>query len=330
MKLASNKNTGLYINDSLDALRISLSDESAWKQWFGGKVSEYALRGVDILSERTYKVTAHKGIDLSSRGGQTRLRGNNIKLISLTDFQIQSGNNLNINSNQINVTGQTGSNFLLDFPVPGDGTLSGNVVMNTAAGNFLIRSGLFPPTPGIPKANTSTFAINDLTFGSPTYAGRMGIGVAGHALLEGKLGGVWVSPVPLPLPGSTAGAAGRQTVPAAPIAPVVTPITFPLAPAAPAIPPLPLAGLGPQPIPMGGNLYHMLQKLVANLQSLSLSMSLAAPSWAISPMGPTVLNPLVTIQLNTFYAEMTSILTSALSPSPNPSGILSSLVFIDG
>jgi hypothetical protein len=328
-KLISNAGNGLYVNDQLEAIRITTKKETVWQNWFEGKIAQYAEGGIDVTTDNTWSLTANKGINIFTRGGEFSTRSNSTKMVTIGDMKVQVGSNLNVNANQYNLTGLAGSNFLLDFPVVGDGTLSGNIVMNTAAGNILFRSGIFPPIPGLPKANATTFTLNDLSFGSPTYFGRMGLGVAGHAALEGASGGIWISPTPIPSPGTAGGSGGRPLAPGAPIAPMVpVPVTQP--PLSPSIPSTPVVGTGPQPAVLGGNLLFTLQKLVLNMYNLASAMTQNAATFAMSPMGPAPLNPIIIQQLTTFITESQAILNTNLGSSATPTNILSSTVYLDG
>ena len=327
IKLISNDGSGLYVNDKLESIRLVTKSEKVWQNWFDGKITQFAEGGINILSNSRWDLAANKGIKLSTRGGELEFRSNSTKIVTVGDIKIQSGNNFNVNANQYNITGLAGSNMLVDLPVPGDGTLAGNIVVNTAGGNVLLRSGVLPPFPGSPPASSGTMLTNDPLFG--VSAGRIGIGVAGHALLEGKSGGIWVSPIPLSFPGTAGGLGGRPLAPLAPIQPApAVPVVQP--PLSPSTPPTPTSvGLGPQPMVLGNNLLFTLQKLVLNLFNLFSVMSQNSSAFAMSPMGPAVLNPLVIQQLSINISEMQAILNTNLG-APAPSGILSSLAFVDG
>jgi hypothetical protein len=234
-------------------------------------------------------------------------------MVSGGDIRFQTGNNFNVNSGQYNFTGQFGTNFNVDLRMPGiPGLNQGNILLQTAGGGILIRNGLSIDIPTVPIVNPSVFTSNDGSM--PLFSGRLGIGdlTTGNAFLEGRLGGIFISGSPIPLPGSAGGLGGRLPIPYAPIVPT----GFPGA---------------PQPGVLGGNLFQLLTQLNTALLTFLGIMTASSPSFTISAVGPGVLNPAVIAGLATLQAQLATLQLTFFNPAPGvPTNVLSSTFFIDG
>lgn len=311
LKLTSNKGAGLFLNDSTGVVRLKTSTDNAFLQMADGKAILYGEKGVFLETDSTYTMNAKKGLDISAVNGLVSLRGSTGKFISTGDLSFQAGGSLNINSPQMNITGTVGSNFLLDYVVPGDGTTSGNIVLNTAAGNVMLRSGLFL-IPGVPKVNSGTTLINDEGFGLTT-TGRIGIG-PGATVMENKVGGIWISGVPLPIIGGALGLGGRAVVPLSPILPT---------------------GAGAsgtvQPMVLGGNMFQFLTGFLNALNVLCTGLLSSTPVFSVGPVGPNILGPGPVAAITAFLGTLTSLQLLHVNPIPgSPLNINSSIVFLDG
>jgi hypothetical protein len=312
-KFVSNKNAGIFINDELESIRIRTPQETASLALVNDNVNLYADKDITLISN-TMHLFPQRGLEITSAGGPIELKaGSGMKFISTNGINFQAGAEFNVNANQINFTGQLGSNYQLDLPVFGDGSLSGNIVMNTASGNVLFRNGLAVPLTPLPTfANATTTTLNDTTFGLPTFFGRMGLGITGNAILEGAKGGIFISGIPLPLPGTAGGLGGRLPLPLAPIVPTNVPG-------------------GPQSAVLGGNLFLMLSTQMTALNTLLGVMIANATQFSISPVGPTVINPVIAAALVAYQTTITALQQTHINPAPGlPTNILSSTVFVDG
>lgn len=310
----SNVGAGLYIDD----LKKSVALRDIQTQYGAnsieitdGEIAMQSKNGVYIATKGTLKIEPNGGIVVpNGKSGPILLSATKVKVAAADSMMLTaSGGNFTVNAGQYSFTGVGGTNFVLDLAVPGvPGLFQGNIVMKTAGGGILLRNGLTAPTPENPVTAT-TFTNNDALF--PTLSGRLGIGdiTNGNALLEGRLGGIFISGTPLQLPG-TAGLASRAPAPLAPITPTNAPG-------------------GVQSAVLGGNLYQLLTQLTAQLQALLNIVVTSAPTFATSPVGPCILSPAVVTGVTTLQTALTTLQNTYYSPTPLPTNVLSSVTFID-
>lgn len=311
-RFKSNLGAGFFINDITKL--VSMGDETgkSFLQISGGNMVGQAPNGIKITTDAVLTLEGDKGINFKTAGGLFSVKSSNQKYTTAVDFTVQTGGNFNVNSTQFNMTGQLGSNFWLDLPIPGiPGLFQGNIVLTTSGGGILLRNGLPNPAP-VPPVLPLTFTNNDPLF--PTLAGRLAIGdlTSGNALLEGRLGGIFISGTPLTLPGTAGGLGGRAPAPNAPIVPTGTPGA-------------------PQPAVLGGNLFQLLTQLNTQLQTFLTLLISNAPAFATSPVGPCILSPGVVTGISTLQSALITLQQTYFNPAPGtPTNILSSYVFVDG
>jgi hypothetical protein len=311
--LKSNGGSGLFINDNQNIIRLADKENKGFLIFQDRKMVAYADGGILIETPSKTFVNSLKGLFIDASAGKFDVQSSTINMVSGGDVKFQTGNNFNVNSNQYNLTGQLGSNFTLDLPIPGiPGLNQGNILLQTAGGGILIRNGISIAIPGTPPVNPLVFTSNDASM--PLFAGRLGIGdtTTGNAFLEGRLGGIFISGSPIPLPGSAGGLGGRLPIPYAPIIPT----GFPGA---------------PQPGVLGGNLFQLLTQLNTALLTFLGIMTASSPSFTISAVGPGALNPGVIAGLAVLQTQLTTLQMTFFNPAPGgPLQLLSSTVFLDG
>lgn len=310
LKLVSNKSAGLYVNDTYKMVRLVDEDNTAYLQLMEKKLVGFAESGILLSTNNATRFESNKGFFVKAAGGAIETRSTNQKHISATDYIVQTGGNFNVNSNQFNFTGQFGSNFVVDLPLPGiPGLYQGNIVLQSSAGGILLKNGPSLLVPGIPPITSTTFTSNDILF--PTLAGRLGIGdfVSGNALLEGRLGGLFISGTPITLPGVAIGG-GRLPAPGAPIVPT----NFPGQ---------------PQSAVLGGNLYQFLTQFTLAMNTFLTGLTTAAPAFSTGPMGPNILSPAAVAAITALQTSLATLQQTFYSPTPIPTNILSALCFVD-
>lgn len=310
----STTGAGVYIDDinkSISIRDIQTQNKANAIEIIDGEISLLSKNGMYIATQGTLKIQPQGGIIVpNGTCGPILLSATKVKIAAADSMALTaSGGNFTVNAGQYLFTGVGGTNYVLDLAVPGiPGLFQGNIVMKTAGGGILLRNGLTAPTPENP-VTTTTFTNNDPLF--PTLSGRLGIGdiTNGNALLEGRMGGIFISGTPVQLPG-TAGIASRAPAPLAPITPTNAPG-------------------GVQSAVLGGNLYQLLTQLTAQLQTFLNIVVTSAPTFATSPVGPCILSPAVVTGVTTLQTALTTLQNTYYSPSPLPTNILSSVTFID-
>lgn len=332
LRLVTNRGSGLYVNDQKRFLRLRDKDSTA-----SISIVEKQL----ILKSESNSTWNTDGELLLQSGKKLSLKGDGGVLLrsigkttigATSNLSLSAGETILLSSSGLQYTGVQGSSIVFDLPVPGvPGTDDGFIALQSNLGaGILLRNG--PPNPKTkttptPWYDSSQSTSQDATAGAT--AGRLFIGDAasGNSLLEGRLGGIFISGTPLPYPGTNG--TGRVPIPFATITPQ-QPTTVTQAPLSPSAPPTPIITPGqPQPAVLGGNLYFMLSKLCYNLLNLTSILLQNAPSFSVSPVGPTVLSPIIVQQLTVMQSELLAIISTNLSPAPLPTNILSSVTFVD-
>jgi hypothetical protein len=308
VSLRSNKDGGIFVHDEYDTTLITNGSEKSSIGMTQDLISLISQNTIGMFTN-TMNIQPKKGLFIKSVGGPINLNsGSGIKLVTTNGVNMQAGAEFNVNANTMNITGQLGSNFTLDLPMPGDGTLAGNMEFSNFLGNILMRNGLKTP---LSTTNTATMSLNDAHMATG-FLGRIGLGIQGNAVLEGALGGVFVSSVPMPLPGTALGLGGRLPIPFVPIVPANVPGT-------------------PQSAVLGGNLYLLLSTFFTAMQTFVGALLATTPAWSVSPVGPTVASPAIIAALGVLQGSLVALQTAHLSPVPGvPTNILSSYVFVDG
>lgn len=308
VRLSSAKSS-LTFNDGLSALLLTNDTSSFGFQ--DGKATIQAPSSF-YLQTATSEVTSRKGFKIDASGGPFRVDTAQAKIVSGGDVILQGGGSFNANANQFNFTGQLGSNFRIDLPIPGLPSLDqGHIVLNTAGGTILLRDGLLPPA-AIPVTN---LALNDPLAG--TIGGRIGIEfLTGNAIFEGRLGGIFISGVPLALPGTGTVLPRTPLSPITP-APLIPPITPPLSPTTnPYVP-----AVGPQPAVLGNALVYTLLRVLNNFNNLLTQLLLPLGTTAV---GPVVTTPTLLTQVTVCQTEVLQMITQLQTPG---TGVLSPITF---
>ena len=308
LRLQSNRGGGLVVNDTLDYVQVSDQETKSHLTLMQKKICLFAESGIMIDTPSSTVFNTDKGLQIKSSGGKFDVKSSNVGITSAQDINLQTGGNFNVNSREFQFVGQLNSNFTVDLPIPGVPGLGGNIFINTSGGGILLKNGL--STPG-PKITPATFTSNELLM--PANAGRLAIGdtATGNALLEGRLGGIFISGVPQILPGTAGGLGGRLPVPLAPLVPTGAPGA-------------------PQPAVLGGNLFQLLSQLYLSLNIFLTQLTTAAPAFSTGSMGPNILGPAALAAIAALQASLTAQQNLFFAPAPVPTNILSSYVFVDG
>lgn len=225
--------------------------------------------------------------------GNNNISGGNINLTANNNVNIFSGHYGLMYSNQMfhHILG-SGASYFVELPAP---NLLNNITYSSNLGSLTFRVGPNTPNPVLP---TGTFPSNP-DLGDVSSLCRISLGGAlNNITIEGKMGGMFISSVPIPLPGSA------------------TPIPIYLPNSAP----VPI-----QPAVLGANLTILLNELVGSLNAFfttfnASSVSLVTPGTGI--VNPAVVSTGITAQA--ILSQLQTVLTS-----PNPSGILSQVVFVN-
>lgn len=309
VKLESARGNGLFLSDKRGTALLANYDNSSF---INLSDTQMILQTKGSSFIRANSFDAKMNGDFVADAGSIKFKGSSFSATTSADIGLMSGNNITITAPM--TTAFTTSNYLVDLPAVGVPQTTGNIHFNATNGHVGMRVGLNIPNPITPVG----YVVSDAEFNDPAQAigklARISLGRTGAVALEGAIGGLYISPIPMPLPGSAAGLGGRPFG-GAPLIPII---------------PSPIPGVGPQPAVLGGNLYTMLMTLLTGMQTLSAAMIASAPAFAVSPVGPAVLSPAVLGALIAWQTLLTTTQTLHLGAPGTPTNLLSSVVFIDG
>lgn len=299
LKLFTKSGQGLYISENAlgergvrirsyndDDLGLLLGDGLAKLSTTNSVILEAANRlqliGSSAMSLQTinYKLNAGGSIGMFSGGG--------VNIGALDKFTVTATKNVEYNIAQP-------GNYYVRMSAPGTPLQSGNFQVETSLGNVVLKVGqplLTAATPG--------FVVSTPDVGDTSSTARIAIGgVTGGAVsIEGLLGGMYVSPFPVVLPGS------------------VSPVKI----LSPGSAPIPV-----QPMVLGLNLQVFLTKFLTNLSTYFGQFLAASATIATSPVGPCVANPALITAIGQIQGQLASQI--ALMNSVNSGGFLSQITF---
>jgi len=229
--------------------------------------------------------------------------GDDMALGAGENVLITAGNNVTI------TTAQTG-NFIVDMPIPGTPLVSGNVHFSTMLGAMTFRVGPTIPSSASPMGFTPS--TPDFGDPSPLTLSRISLGgvTGGAVAIEGLWGGIYISPIPVILPGLNQ--QGTTETTGAPRA-FITPLA----------PPTPV-----QPAVLGASLHAWLKPLVLAFQTYFKFIGTSgALKWGANGGGTLTLAPDVIAAIQAMGVAMD--VAQSLLATPGLPGFLSSIVYID-
>jgi len=239
------------------------------------------------------RLIASSSVDITSGG-------------SITQSALSKWNLTTVNGVDVLMTGGSAtnpSNFIVRSPVPGIPQLSGHVHYDMGPlSNFTFRVGAQIPGPTPPGFMPSTPDLGDILATSRICLGGA---LGGAAVMEGLFGGLYISDVPIPTPGTNV------------IPPVKTPGPY-----------IPVPGLH-EPLVKGQTFLIWLNALAGWMSSFltGLSTLAAAPGgWGLAGGFMPVSAPGVTA----FIAAQQAVWESTIKPpllAPHPLGFLSQIAF---
>ena len=299
LKLSTKNGQGLYISENAlgergirlrainnDDLGLVLGDGIA-KLSTTNSVSLEAAKRLQLIGESNidmetinYQLNAGGSIGMFSGGG--------VNIGALDKFTVMAVNNVEFN------IAQTG-NYVVKMQTPGTPLQSGNYQVETSLGNITMKVGqplLSTTSPG--------FVVSTPDVGDTTSTARISLGgvTGGAVTIEGSFGGLYISPVPIVIPGSS------------------SPVKI-LQPGASPVP--------TQPIVLGTNLQLFMTNLLTNLSTYFSQFLIAAPTIATSPVGPCIANPALITAIGKIQGELASQI--ALLNAVNSGGFLSQITF---
>jgi hypothetical protein len=247
--------------------------------------TNFQTSAFDVTASASAKISSGGNINLASMG---RLA---FSSVGGMDVLLTGGNALNP------------SNFIVRSPVPGIPMISGMMHCDfTPPATLCLRVGAPLPSPIPPGFIPSTPDLGDVL-----ATARLAIGgvTGGSVALEGLLGGIYISAIPFPLPGTC----------------IIPPIKKPIIYA-----PIPTQL---EPMVRGFGLWTWLTTFMTWLTTFlgSLSAMAATPAWGLAGGYMPVLSPAV----STFLAAQATSLNSLLMPqllAPHPLGFLSQISFV--
>jgi len=304
---------GIYFSDNPlnpGTLTADASEDDGGVIMTEGQIILASKMRAGIKSDNVF-IDARSSFTAQSSGPATIDSGASIKIGAGDNLAIGSGNKVTITAGEnIIVTTTSLGNFIFDCPVAGIPLKGGQVHFSTMLGTMTFRVG--PTVPSTISPLGFTPSTPDFGDPSPLTLSRISLGgsTGGAVSIEGLWGGIYISPIPVVLPGINQQGTTETTG---------APRTF----MTPLSPPIPL-----QPAVLGASLHAWLKPLIAGFQVFFKFMgSAAVPKLGANGGGTVVMSPDVVAAFQTMGALVDTAQT--MLTTPGLPGFLSSIVFID-